>query len=353
MNRTAVIGALAALCAFPGFLAALPDEEKSSCTAFVDEGAETSSELYRPLEPEQRLWYGISDLEDQNLEIRYLVENQLYAVEKVDLSSATLSRREDVAVIDDMEMGYWIDEGATPALELLTVHPQLVRQLHYAVDLGVRVDVEIEGQHVSEFVSFGELVRRSGELRQGSMLPLVVHPSVEVLGDLEEMTAVESFGGCLPVCGGACGSNVPCDTPCSPYFVPPESPCPPPTTCGQQGRPCEPTPPPNCACQSSFDYWSPWYRWAVQPVSPGTFACRQPVPCTGPSYTFRNFYYVERRDRIRRTTVCPNCPQCVGCTSSEQIINYQTRVTSQVCWAPVGACGTGAPCGPPVPLCTD
>jgi hypothetical protein len=280
---------------------------------------------YKPLESEQRLFYGLSELGgDTSLEIRYFVQGQLHLTEVVDLSESKPPRLD----LDVLKLG----AGSTPGLEapatqermieLLALRPDLVKQLHQLAqkDSSITIEVYREGRFV-EALSFTDLEQRSLALGRSAVLPLVVQSVVSGPGDRGglRISPVAGFDAYLEDCG-SCTSSTPCDTECG-YDEGKGGP----VTCGEYGVCAF-----QCECSIETYYWTDWYF--VRAFFANQFACLRSFTVSLPNGAWHQVYVEEwRRDQIRRTRVCPACPSCDNCYTVEEVVGYELVYPS--CWA--------------------
>lgn len=299
--------------------AALPSCSEAVAAASVGDGSST----YRPLPPEERLFYPLSSLPQGSVEIRYFVDGALYLAERTDLAAARLPQvtPPDRQSVDKAKRDFdprYLLEGER-MVELLALRPDLVRQLHKVVADGSVVEIEVYAQgELMATLTFDELVQESADLVQSTSVPLVVQSTVEGPGDLgtpiQAITAKSYLADC-----GDCTSTTPCDTECG-WDDGKGGP----VTCGEHGAPCAPA---DCLCEYPASYyWTGWYEYAFYPYSPATYYCHQSF--FGGSNWHRLFVRVFRRDLIERKTVCPNCPSCSDCHVQEQVVQYELVYTT-------------------------
>lgn len=303
--------------------------------AFSSQGVPATG-TYQPLPNEQRLYYGLAGLERGALEIRYLVEGAQHLTETVDLSAPELPRihagrsKSPLTFEKTLELHDRLNQPRM--MELLALRPDLVQQLYRLSQSGSHVELEVFQQGaLLEAFSFDELLRRSTELRKGRTVQVVVPSTVQGPGDqgkpIQRQSAVLKY---LESCAD-CTSTTPCDTECG--YDPGKGG---PVTCGEYGV-CQWT----CDCETVIsDRWTDWYR--VREF-PGTdFRCF--VAFGGGSRWHQAIWTEWRRDRIRRTYVCPNCPSCDNCYTREELIAYELAYT--YCWLDTGpSCSPGSwPC---------
>jgi hypothetical protein len=274
---------------------------------------------YQPLAAEQRLLYGLSGFGGEALEVRYFVKGALYLTETADLSTARLpqidlqSRKLPPQSKTAIELSSLL-EGERMT-ELLALRPDLVRRLHGLAGDGAAIDVKIFRQgHLLETLSFKELLRRSAELRASRRVPVVVRSTVGGPGDRKEpRRPALSLSKVLDSCS-ECTDSMPCDTECG--YDPGKGG---PVTCGENGAPCGGS---TCPCTHvNAETWTSWYYNRAYPYSPAYYDC---LRSSSTGSTWHQMYIEEfRRDLVRHSTICPNCPSCVGCYAQEQVIDYQ------------------------------
>lgn len=273
---------------------------------------------YQPLQPHERLFLGLAGLgEESPLEVRYLAGGKPYLTEVVDLAA---SRLPEPSMKSRTALGLGLDRERI--VELLALRPDLVRQLHQlAGKKGSAIQIEVRQDGLLyETLSYRELAQRSAELRESDRVALVVQSSVSGPGDTgkDKIRSVVA-ADYLPSCGD-CTSETPCDTECG--YDPGKGG---PVTCGEYGI-CIP----ECVCSVVVsEYWGAWYDYRTYATSNN--ACYRSNEYNYPTGALHNERADEdRRDRIRRTLVCPNCPSCSGCYYQEQVIGYQTGTS--YCW---------------------
>lgn len=326
MRRTVLCAGLLVLLAIP----ALAQSSNPSC------GAQASFSLkalglggtHQPLAPEQRLFFGLAGLEpDAALEVRYLVDGKPYLTETVDLAAARLPETGEGKALN-LKTALELDR----MIELLALRPDLVRQLHQRAekDVPVRVEIRQNGRRV-ESLSFQDLRQRSADLG-GQALSLAVRSTVSGPGNrsgdtMKSVVALTYLENC-----GDCTVEMPCSTECG--WDPGKGG---PVTCGEQGQPCDGGG--GCACSASGgEFWTSWYVY--NSYFSNTYDCFEDK--WDNSYLHRLYVYQSRRDRIRRTYVCPNCPYCTGCYTQDEVIDYQLSSTG--CWSNTyGFCSWGSP----------
>lgn len=270
-----------------------------------------------PPAPEERLLVDLAALPASELEIRYLVEGELYVAERVDLAAAERPREIDL----DEAMS---DERARRAdgprvLELLTLRADVLRRLRAMSGAGREVRVELfAGGELVDDVSLRGLAERSARLRDAGARHVVVAPEISGPGAFfEPVAASESSGsGC-----GSCGPTIPCDS-IGPYDDG-KGDC---VECWEIGD-CDPGP---CDCETVLsEYWGSWYVTNVNYLGPvGCIDWAHPRSDELGRYAQVTY----RRDRIRNSYVCPNCPACNGCYTQQTVIGYETQVVN--CWVP-------------------
>ena len=283
------------------------------------------------LAPEERLFFGLAGLDpDAALEVRYFIDGKPHLAEVVDLATSRLPQT-DVAGQESVSLKTALEEERM--VELLALRPDLIRQLQQRAEKGasVRIEVHQAGRQV-ESLSLPDFKQRSADLKSRAV-PLVVRSTVSGPGnrDGNTMKSVVALTY-LPDCGD-CTTEMPCDTECG--WDPGKGG---PVTCGEQGQPCGGG---GCACSASGgEFWTGWYVYNAYYSS--QYACFEDY------YNNRHLHqqYVQqlRRDRIRQTIICPNCPSCSGCYTQDETIDYQLSNSS--CWS-----NTYSYCSWPQPLC--
>lgn len=283
---------------------------------------------YKPLEPGERLFYGLAGLgQGAPLEVRYLVEGEVYLAEIVDLANARpprLNLDEEKPSLKSMTaLGAEDLPGKEKVFELLALRPDLVRQLRQLAGEGaaIRIEVHQDGR-MTESLSYQDLRRRSAELAESDALSLAVKSTVSGPGDrggdkIRSAVAFDYLENCAD-----CTWSTPCDTECG--WDPGKGG---PVTCGEYGV-CDSNP--TCSCSSVVsEWWTGWYL--VRSYFNGQAACFYSYTVPPPSGAV-HYRYVEeyRRDRIRRSYVCPNCPSCDNCYYDEQVIAYELGYAA--CW---------------------
>lgn len=282
---------------------------------------------YQPLASEQRLFYGLGDLwRDVPVEVRYLVNGQLHLTEVIDLANAKAPRISLDSTGSLLKSATELDfeplREEARMFELLALRPDLVRQLHEFAGAGDVLTVEIhQDGRLVEILSFAELQDRSTEVGKSAAVPLVVQSTVSGPGDRGgyRISPVTGFEQVLQDCGD-CTTSTPCDTECG-YDEGKGGP----VTCGEYGV-CQD----ECLCSATVsEFWTSWYF--LRNYYNGQIACLRSFTVSPPNGAWHNRYVEEhRRDRIRRTYVCPNCPSCDGCYYQEQVIAYE--ILYLYCW---------------------
>ena len=300
-----------------------------------------------PLQASERLIYALAELSAGSLEVRYRVNGTLHLTEVIDLTKMRfpertaespdaipgtggflqLQKRADGAALPPRREAV----EARPVIELLALHPDSTRQLHRLAREGGAIEMDIlHDGRLRESISFVELVSRGAELRQGSLLPVFAPPQVsgpgKVGGARRQRVATNEY---LENCW-ECTTSHPCDTECG--YDPGKGG---PTTCGEYGAPCEPW----CAPSYTSGEW--WTSWTLYSTGYGFGECLH----TWFGYRWHNERIATyRRERIRRTTTCPNSPSCNGCYDTEAVIDVQYSYIS--CYEETGAgCFNGSmPC---------
>lgn len=295
---------------------------------------------YQPLTAEQRLFYELAGLGDAALEVRYFVAQALYLTETLELSTARLPQTEIPGRQPLWQAKSTLDfqeqlEGER-MVELLALRPELVRRLHRLAQDGSRIEVQVfqAGRRLAT-LPFQELLRRSAELGARGGVPVVVRSMVRGVGNRSEPRKPSFFGAKVLDSCSECTDEMPCDTECG--YDPGKGG---PVTCGENGAPCGGS---TCQCSTVlYDSWTSWYFNRSYPYSPATYDC---LKSGASSYSTHRVYVLEyRRDLVRHSTICPNCPSCVGCYYQEQVIDYQ--LSNTYCYADLGGgCGFGRTAG--------
>jgi hypothetical protein len=290
----------------------------------------------QPLAAEQRLFYGLTGLGNEALEVRYLVGDALYLRETVDLSTARLpeinppDRKPLLQSKSTLELPDLL--AGERMMEFLALRPDLVRRLHQLAQDGARIEVQVfQAGRLLEKLSFKELLRRSAELRASGAVSVVVHSRVRGIGERGEPRKPPFFGAKVLDSCNDCTDEMPCDTECG--YDPGKGG---PVTCGEYGAPCGGS---TCECSHVlYDSWTSWYFNRAYAYSPATYDCLKSAPNW---WTWHQVYILEyRRDLVRHSTICPNCPSCVGCYYQEQVIDYQ--LSSSYCYHDLNSyCGPG------------
>ncbi|MFY9821769.1 MAG: hypothetical protein WAM82_10310 [Thermoanaerobaculia bacterium] len=297
---------------------------------------------YKPLAAEERLFYGLSGIGSEALEVRYFVKGKLYLTETADLSTARLPE------IDPQSRKLPLQPKAATDLsslfegermmELLALRPDLVRRLHGLAAGDAAIDVKIFQQgRLHEALPFKELLGRSAKLRESRDVLVVVRSSVTGPGDREEPRHPPLLSKVLDSCYD-CTDDMPCDTECG--YDPGKGG---PETCGEFGAPCGGS---TCACTHVLaDTWTSWYFNRAYPYSPTYYEC---LKSSATDFTYHQLYILEyRRDLVRSSIICPSCPSCVGCYYHEEVIDYQLSDAS--CLSDThGFCGFGR-----TPYCSE
>jgi hypothetical protein len=326
-------------------------KEPGVCAPPVSEPADGNfTSTIVPLQPHERLLYGLTEeLAEGTLELRYRVNGTLHLTESIDLAKREMPQRREgnapgPVLLGGMEIaGQKEERPALPqrreapaeqpqVLELLTLNPDSMRELHLLDRQGARIEVDVllEGA-LRETVSFADLTRRSEQLRQEPLLPVfapsVVSGAGAVAGSRRLRVATNEY---LENCW-ECTEAHPCETECG--YDPGKGG---PVTCGEYGAPCTPTCP---ASYTSGEWWGPWTYYST---SYGFTQCFKTSNFT--SSRFQEVITTYRRERIRRTTTCPNAPSCTGCYDTEAVI--QVQYGQDVCWDNTFiSCSNGAtPC---------
>lgn len=319
---------------------------------------------YRPLEADQRLWYDISEFEGGSLEVRFFMTGDLYATELLDLSSAKLPDGYGTRAGSEAAASPHSDISNTQALsvELLSMHPDLVRRLHQEVTAGIEIEIEVfyDGHSLGSF-TFEDLVQRSDALRASGIAPVLVRSvidNIEYEGTSSTAASLghgdtEGFICEYPFCN-SCPGNLSCPTPCALNQG-----CTVIRTCGQTHPDTCVDPNDQCPCETVLSSsWSNWYPYVFQPDPPPNSVCVDRW-CDGTvGDVWQRGQRTERRDLVAQVRVCPNCNhptgQCVSCSVVTQIIDFQTRLVPGKCWdLAIGSCNPGplSECTSPTPHC--
>lgn len=329
MRRSGFLALILALLALP--VAAQP-RSTPSCgkAAFGTSSLEgLQATAYQPLAPEQRLFYGLSGLGDEALEIRYFVKGALHLIETVDLSAAKLPQLDLQSQKPGQKPELQRLLDGERMMELLALRPDLVQQLHQLARDGARIEVKVSqaGRRV-EAVSFQELTRRSDELRNSPTVPMIVHSAVRGPGDHRKPVQPLLTKDYLPDCGD-CRTTMPCDTECG--WDPGKGG---PVTCGEYGV-CIGA---GCSCQVSSERWSSWYLNRFYAASPASYDCLK--NSSGGTTQHQVYIREYRRDRIRDSTIWPYCPECYGWYTQSEVISYELS-SSSCLYSVGGGCGIG------------
>jgi hypothetical protein len=327
-----------------------PPSQSSTLAGVAEAGT------YQPLPSEQRLFHRLSGFEQESLEVRYLVDGDVFLTERVDLASAELPRvlagstkrsagPQPPLAWEPAEPSGPLEEGRM--IELLALRPDMVRQLYRLAQGGARIELEVLQQGaLVETLAFDELLRRSADLRESRVAAVAVQSTVAGPGDrgqpVQRVFAASTY---LEDCA-ECTTSTPCETECGwdPWKGGP-------VTCGEYGV-CEPG---TCDCEwIASESWGSWYP--IRSFRSGWYDCF--LAYGGGSRWHEEWVTEYRRDLIRRTYICPNCPSCSGCYIEEEVIAYQLGYS--YCWLDVGpscfngwcpSCGSlcywspGTPCG--------
>lgn len=299
-----------------------------------------------PLQHSERLLYSIEGLSGSTLEIRYRVGTELQVTETLDLASVELpvsGMTGPAAPPRDLPLVQKGGETAAPpaerraavqgprVLELLALNADTTRELHRLAREGaaIELDVLLDGK-LRETIAFDTLVQRSVTLREAPMVPVVAASKVSGPGVAAgprrlRVGTNEYLENCWE-----CTESHPCETECG--YDPGKGG---PTTCGEYGAPCEPYCSPSW---TSGEWWGPW-----QYVSTTWSGGECLLTWTGHRWHSRRVT-TYRRERIRRTTTCPNSPSCSGCYDTESVIDVQYGYS--YCYAETGgSCFNGqTPC---------
>jgi hypothetical protein len=266
----------------------------------------------QPLDTEERLFYPTTEIAGSTVELTWLLEGEPYVTETIDLATAERPSGAGLARTGARSADLLTAPREELAVEILSLRPDLVRELLGFAENGLRIDLEVRVDGaLRDSLPFAELKRQSDELRGAPFVPLVVTPSLDGRGAGRRPASPIRVKTYLEDCWD-CTSTTPCDTECG-WDEGKGGP----VTCGEYGAPCQPA---GCQCQyPSSDSWTGWYDYAFYPIGPDI--CMH--SWLGGSTWHRRWERVRRRDLVRRTTICPNCPSCSGCYVDEQIIGYQ------------------------------
>jgi hypothetical protein len=314
-----------------------------------------------PLEQHERLLYSLTGVTARTLELRYRVDGALHLTEAIDLTKMELPQRpaveapgvpgapgaparlesvverqkeERVAALPQRrEQG----EGSR-VVELLTLQPDTMRELH-RLDRGgalIQIDVLHDGSP-RETITFAELTDRTEQLREALIVPVFAPSVVSGAGTVTNTRRLRvATNEYLENCW-ECTEAHPCETECG--YDPGKGG---PVTCGEYGAPCTPT----CAAgpYTSGEWWTAWTYYSS---GYGYSECFRVYTSGSFPYRLHNqLLTTYRRERIRRTTTCPNAPSCTGCYDTEAVI--QVQYSQSECWQETGqTCfnGVTACCG--------
>jgi len=293
---------------------------------------------YQPLAAEQRLFYGLSGLGNEALEIRYFVADALYLTETLDLSTPRLPQTEMPGRKPLLQAKSTLALQEPPRgermVELLALRPDLVRRLYQLAQGGPRMEVRVfQAGRQRAALPFKELLRRSAELSASGAVQVVVHSTVRGAGDRTEPGKPPFFHAKVLDSCQDCTDDMPCGTECG--YDPGKGG---PETCGEYGAPCGGS---TCNCTHVLaQSWTSWYYNRAYWYSPATYDCLKSGPYSY-SYTTHRLYVVEyRRDLVQSSIICPNCPSCVSCYYHEEVIDYQ--LGNSYCYQDLGGgCGFG------------
>lgn len=354
-----VVGALAllALAGQPLFA------QGRICPPPVSETEGNFTSRIPPLEPGQRIVYSLAGLSGGTLQVRYLVNGALHLTEQLDLAKVERPIRMAAKSEDrpKAEPGRFmqkeLEERSMPVsevadradtewvVELLTLHPDTVRGLHALAAGGAAIDLEISHDGVvRETISLVGLMSRNADLAARRVLPVYAPSAVSGTGVVESartpIVSPKDTSGSrkrvgtnvyLETCS-ECSTEYPCDTECG--WDPGKGG---PNTCGEQGMPCEPY------CGSSWTSGEWWTNWTYYSSGYGISRCLN----TWFGYRWHTeLVTTYRRERIRRTTTCPNSPSCNGCYDTEATI--QVQYGNSYCYQETGSTcfnGQNACCG--------
>jgi len=243
------------LCLVTLLLVAVPLLAQSSpaapaCGARASFAIKGLEGTFQPLSPEERLFFGLSGLEQEKpLEVRYFVKGKPYLTEVVDLANSRLPQV-DAGGNADRKVPFDLKTALEEErmIELLALRPDLVRQLHQRAvkdDASIKVEIHQTGRLV-ESLSFQDLRQRGVDLGGRQAVPLVVRSTVSGPGNRgggDTMRSVVAFDY-LENCGD-CTSEMPCSTECG--WDPGKGG---PVTCGEQGQPCDDNS--TCSCSTVY-----------------------------------------------------------------------------------------------------
>jgi hypothetical protein len=291
-----------------------------------EDGSSNWVSTFVPLEASEHLVYSLAELSAGALEFRFRVNGTLHLTEVLDLAKMELPELADSAP-DAPALPAGFARGrkgegvvAPPqrrdallgqrVVELLAFHPDTARELHRLVREGAAIEIDVlRDGSLRDTISFAKLLSHSAELREAALAPLFVPSSVSgpgmVPGTRRLRVATNEY---LESCSD-CTSNHPCDTECG--YDPGKGG---PTTCGEYGAPCEPW------CAPSFTSGEWWTSWTLYSSGYSGGQCLDTF--FGLRWHNRRVT-TYRRERIRRTTTCPNSPSCTGCYDTESVIDVQ------------------------------
>lgn len=295
------------------------------CPPPLEESGTLGVSALTPLQPGERLLYDLAELTGGTLEVRYRVNGNLHLTEIIDLAKMQLPERATAAPEAPSRLGDFSRkqndarvelaqrrEGAAErrVIELLTLDADSTRELHRLAREGKRIEIDIlHDGRVRESVSLAEVISRAAALRRQPLAPVFAPSAVTGPGVvMSPRTLRVATNEYLESCSD-CTSSHPCDTECG--YDPGKGG---PTTCGEYGAPCEPWCPPS---YTSGEWWGPWTYYSS---GYGVGRCLN----TWIGYRWHNEWITTyRRERIRRTTTCPNSPSCNGCYDTEAVISVQ------------------------------
>lgn len=297
-----------------------------------------------PLQQSERLLYSIEGLSG-TLRIHYRFGGKVQVTELLDLARVALPERGLTgpgAPPRDVPQVLKGDEPtARPerreivagprVIELLALNADTTRELHRLAREGAAIEIDVlHDGSLRETITFDALVARSATLREGPMVPVFAESKVSGAGVVasprrSRVGTNEYLENCWE-----CTSSHPCDTECG--YDPGKGG---PTTCGEYGSPCEPYCSPSW---TSGEWWGPW-QYVSTTWSGGECLL------TSSGYRWHDRQVTTyRRERIRRTTTCPNSPSCNGCYDTESVIQVQYGYSYCYGW-PGGTCFNGqTPC---------
>jgi hypothetical protein len=326
-RRVSVFFAFVLLLLCSPSLFAAGEEVPAACPPPADDGfARNWVSTITPLQPTEHVLYPVTDLAGGTLEVRYRVSGQLHLTEVIDLAKVELPARHNTAAAPpnaarkgDAQALVLPDEPfqGVRAVELLTLHPDTMRELHRLANDGVAIEIEIlHNGRTRETTSFAELALRTAQLRENPVLPLFAPSVVTGPGEVRSARRLRAATNEYLENCWECTESHPCSTECG--YDPGKGG---PVTCGEYGAPCEPYCSPS---YTSGEWWTGWTFYSTT-LSGGHCWLTQ----SGHRWHNRRLT-TYRRERIRRTTTCPNSPSCTGCYNTEAVI--QVQYSTSECW---------------------